>query len=67
MSKKIVEESPLPKVARFWDGLLHMQAILMEPRTGADAPVWRGPLSGEKTEAALTMSAYAFDTLVSAL
>ena len=42
-----------------------MQAILVEPGTGADAPVWRGPLSGEKSEAAITMSAYAFDTLVS--
>ena len=42
-----------------------MQAVLVEPATGADAPVWRGPLSGEKSEAAITMSAYAFDTLVS--
>ena len=41
-----------------------LQAILVEPATGANAPVWRGPLSGEKSEAAITMSAYAFDTLV---
>ena len=44
---------------------LHMQAILVEPPTGSEAPVWRGPLNTDKTEAALTMDAYAFDTLVS--
>ena len=43
-----------------------MQAILVEPPTGSEAPVWRGPLSGDKSEAAITMDAYAFDSIVRA-
>ena len=41
-----------------------MQAILVEPPTGSEAPVWRGPLNGDKSEAAITMDAYAFDSIV---
>ena len=41
-----------------------MQAILVEPPTGSEAPVWRGPLTGDKSEAAITMDAYAFDSIV---
>lgn len=44
--------------------ILLMQAILVEPKSGGDAPVWKGPLSRDKSEAAVTMDAYAFDSVV---
>ncbi len=45
--------------------IVAMQPILLEPRTGSDPPVWRGPLSGDDTEALIEMDAYTFDSLVS--
>ena len=47
------------------EGGAPMQAILVEPPSGSEAPVWRGPLPGDKSEAAITMDAYAFDSIVS--
>ena len=44
-----------------------MQAILIEPPDGSDALVWRGPLTGDKSEAAITMDAYTFDSIVRTL
>lgn len=55
-------------MADFWaEAGINVQAILVEPSTGSEAPVWRGPLSGDKSEAAITMDAYAFDSIVRTL
>ena len=52
-------------MADFWaEAGINVQAILVEPPNGSEALVWRGPLSGDKSEAAITMDAYAFDSIV---